>query len=162
MPELTQEERQKIYEEEKVRAEAKVAAEKEIKKKKPAGCLPVLLIILGIVFVIYLLSPDRKISEAGPETKTSAVVYYHVEGSGTNSAHVTYENRTGGTEQLDSVNLPWDCPLGDVPRGTFLYISAQNNERSGCITTSLIIDGVKTKDTRSCGEFVIATSSGRL
>jgi hypothetical protein len=92
----------------------------------------------------------------------SQVVFYRIAGQGTASASVTYQNQTGGSEQRDEVSLPWTYELGRMGDGrSFAYISAQNKGRSGCITAQIVVAGAVVKQSQSCGEYVIATASGR-
>lgn len=104
---------------------------------------------------------DRS-SRATTTPKSTFSVKYRVTGSGTSKADVTFENATGDTTQMGDVSLPWEFDLGTCRGGTFLYIAAQNQEEQGCVKTCLVVDGVQMQENQSCGEYVIATSSGRL
>ena len=48
-----------------------------------------------------------------------------------------------------------------VPRGTFLYVSAQNEYQSGGVSCAIVSGGKILERARSDGEFVIATCSAR-
>ena len=87
----------------------------------------------------------------------SAIVTYAVSGS-TNKASLTYSNSQGGTAQ-QTVSLPWSTQY-TMKAGDFLYISAQNENASGSVTTEIRINGYAFKNTTSVGAYVIATSSG--
>lgn len=85
-------------------------------------------------------------------------VRYRVMGT-TDSASVTYNNEHGDTEQMSEVDVPWNKTIKAEP-GQFLYISAQNNNDSGTIITRIEVDGVRYKESKSEGAYVIATCSG--
>ncbi len=72
---------------------------------------------------------------------------------------VTYTNAAGDTEQQE-VYLPWSKSF-KTQYGEFLYISAQNQNDSGTVTTTIKVNGVIQKSSSSSGGFVIATSSYR-
>ena len=46
--------------------------------------------------------------------------------------------------------------------GRFLYVSAQNQNNSGSVTTKIYVDGKQKKESTSSGAYVIATSSMSL
>ena len=87
----------------------------------------------------------------------SATVTYAVSGT-TNKASLTYSNSQDGTVQ-QTVSLPWSIQY-TMKAGDFLYISAQNQNESGSVTTDIRINGYAYKNTTSAGAYVIATSSG--
>ena len=88
---------------------------------------------------------------------TTAVVAYTVSGS-TNSASLTYANSQGGTVQ-QTVAVPWSIQY-TMRAGDFLYISAQNQNDVGSVTSEIRINGYPFKTTTSNGAYVIATASG--
>lgn len=83
-------------------------------------------------------------------------VEYKVTGT-THAASLTYNNAGGDAEQRD-ISLPWNKSF-EVEYGTFLYISAQNKEEFGSITTTILVNGKQVKSSTSEGGFVIASSS---
>lgn len=88
-------------------------------------------------------------------------VEYVVRGT-TNSASVTFENSQGNTSQYSSVALPWEYNFGKADPGTWVYISAQNNENSGTIIVEIFKDGKVWDWGSSSGAYVIADASGTL
>ncbi len=87
----------------------------------------------------------------------SYLVTYSVSGS-TKSASLTYANSQGGTAQ-ETVSVPWSKQY-TFKKGDFLYISAQNEQDTGSVTTDIRVNGVLTKTATSSGAYVIATASG--
>jgi hypothetical protein len=87
----------------------------------------------------------------------SHTVSYLVTGSAA-SAMLTYANAQGGTEQV-TVALPWSVNY-NMSQGDFLYVSAQNQEAAGDVTTTIQVDGNTFKTSTSSGAYVIATASG--
>lgn len=78
-----------------------------------------------------------------------------------NSCDLTYENKSGGTEQIDDASYNWSYSFtGEV--GQFVYISAQNNNNSGIVTVNISVDGEIYKTSTSTGAYVIATASGSI
>jgi hypothetical protein len=92
--------------------------------------------------VMYKVSPD------GPAT-------------GVPMAALTYTNATGGTEQHDEI-LPIEVNLGDLPRGAFLYISAQKQNNYSRIVVSIYVNGVEVRTATSSGNYGIASVSAIL
>ena len=87
----------------------------------------------------------------------SYAVTYSVSGSATRGS-LTYSNSQGGTSQ-ETVDLPWQRTFVMKPED-FLYISAQNQDSIGNITSEIFVGSTKFKTTTSEGPFVIATASG--
>jgi hypothetical protein len=99
-------------------------------------------------------------STGGPPSSSgalSATVTYSVSGT-TSSASLTYSNSQGGTVQ-QTVSLPWSVKY-DMKARDFLYISAQNQNDTGSVTTEIRINGYIYRTTTSNGAYVIATASG--
>jgi hypothetical protein len=87
-------------------------------------------------------------------------VVYVVTGTGTDSVDLTYRAADGSTPQQTGASLPVSIQVGNVPAGRFLYIAAQNNNDSGTITATIMVDGAPFRSETSTGEFVIATATG--
>jgi hypothetical protein len=150
MPDLTPEERQRIYEEEKARHEARgiIAA-----KKRRRWLLPTILAIIGLMFIIGILSilaPDN------PYANYRAVVY-SVEGYDTGVVSLTYANESGGSEQR-TVVLPWRLQFS-APVGRHLYVSAQQSGE-GRIDAEIKVSGQVVQSAESTTRYGIATVSG--
>ena len=101
-------------------------------------------------------SPSSSNGTGGAGTG-SHTVSYQVTGSA-RSAMLTYANAQGGTEQA-TVALPWSADY-NMSQGDFLYISAQNQDSAGDVTTTIQVDGSTFKTSTSSGGYVIATASG--
>ncbi len=94
-------------------------------------------------------------SESKPKTYS---VTYSVSGVNTNSASLTYQNSGGGTSQ-EVVTLPWSKVIIAKP-GDFLYVSAQNKNGVGSVTSTITVDKTVFKISTSTGAYVIATATG--
>lgn len=79
-------------------------------------------------------------------------------GSGT--VALTYTNSTGGTDQI-TVEVPWSLEF-KVKRGTFLYLSAQKQQRAGVIEATLSIDGIAIKTAKADSEYGVASVTGSI
>jgi hypothetical protein len=80
-------------------------------------------------------------------------VTYRVRGTADRVA-LTYRNGQGGTEQ-SIVPVPWQVSF-DARGGSFLYVSAQNQDASGSVTCEILL-GDETKSTSTVsGPYVIA------
>ena len=89
-------------------------------------------------------------------------VVYKVTGNGTNQAStITFQNAQGDSSQEANVKLPWTRSFR-FSKGSYVYISAQNANDSGDITTEIWIDDVLYKNNTSRGAHVIATCSGSI
>lgn len=84
-------------------------------------------------------------------------VVYNVTGSA-GSASLTIQNAQGGSEQM-TVGLPWTRSF-TAPPGTFVYVSAQNQDDHGTIACEITADGVTVQSANSSGAYVIAGCSG--
>ena len=80
-------------------------------------------------------------------------VTYRVRGTAGRVA-LTYRNREGGTEQ-SVVPLPWQVSF-DARAGSFLYVSAQNQDTSGSVTCEILLEEVTRSTTTASGAYVIA------
>ena len=92
-------------------------------------------------------------------------VEYLVTGSA-ETVSLTYENASGNVSQFCCPHLPDRRRLSFAP-GAFVYISAQNQGRTGSVTSTInLIRDDQTKQrfstSTSSGPFVIATASGSL
>ena len=64
--------------------------------------------------------------------------------------------------QRSDVTLPFQTGALSAKKGDFLYISAQKNGSSGCVTVEIQVNGKFFGGNTSCGAFVIATASGSI
>jgi len=129
-------------------------------QKKGSNLAAILLIvILGTCGAIWLLAwlGSTLPSAPGYSALTTYRVTYKVTGTASR-AFLTYENEQGGTEQTE-VSIPWQQSM-TVKRGAFLYLSAQNEGKTGSVTCEIWIDEVKWKESTSSGAYVIASCSG--
>lgn len=97
-------------------------------------------------------------SESGP-SESSGPVKYRVSGT-TARASLTYSNASGGTSQVSGATLPWAYDIASAKSGQFLYISAQNDLATGCLTAEIYKGTALFKTSTSCGAYVIASASG--
>jgi len=88
------------------------------------------------------------------------MIRYDMAGT-SNSYDVTYENSTGGTSQVSGVTNSWEESFVVKP-GTYLYLSAQNQNSTGSVITRIWKGNEIFKSSESSGAFVIATASGTL
>ena len=92
-----------------------------------------------------------------PTLPTLRTVTYAVHG-GSNTYSVTYKNKDGNTEQIESVPRGWKYEFR-TRYFDFMYISAQNNSNSSYVQCEILIDGVVIEDAKSEGAYRIATCS---
>jgi hypothetical protein len=85
-------------------------------------------------------------------------VYYQVSGT-TSSASVTYRT-SSGTSQA-KVRVPWSNKISDLKPGAFLYVSAQNETKSGSVSCRIVVDGVIISENTSSGAFKVVSCEGR-
>ena len=85
-------------------------------------------------------------------------VEYKVSGSG-GSFDVTISNEDDGTSQFDNVSSGWTYSFSTTDSDHFLYVSAQNQNSSGSVTTKIYVDGKQKKTSTSDGAYVIASCS---
>ena len=112
-----------------------------------------LFLVLGLWFSMAVFCCS------GAGLRRTHKIKYRVDGT-TTSASLTYENESGNTEQISMVRVPWEKTL-TVSDGTFLYISAQNQEEYGTIRTWVEVDDKAYQLSTSQGGYTIATSSMR-
>ncbi len=91
---------------------------------------------------------------------TDRFVRYAVAGTA-KRVSITLSNATGGTEQYGDCPVPYDYQFR-AEKGTFLYISAQNQGDSGTVITTIWVDGKRFKESKSSGAYVIASASGSV
>ena len=111
----------------------------------------ILLVVLPLLLVLGCEEAEPKIWD----------VKYKVSGSG-GSFDVTISNKDDGTSQYDNVSSGWTYSFSTGDDGRFLYVSAQNQNNSGSVTTKIYVDGKQKKESTSSGAYVIATSSMSL
>jgi hypothetical protein len=126
------------------------------------------VLVLVVVFVVALVAGAGDSEPSRPAVPASSVrtVTYEVVGSA-RSVDVTMRTPSG-TSQQSSVDVPLTRKGGgpmdfQMPAGSFAYLSAQNNGRSGTVTCRIRI-GVSrvVSEVSSSGEYVIATCSGTV
>lgn len=87
-------------------------------------------------------------------------IEYKVTGSASR-VDVTYANDSGGTSQQSNVRVPWSYSFNRI-KGSFVYISAQNQGESGSVIVTIYKENELFKRSESNGAYVIASASGRL
>lgn len=142
--------------------EKKSTEQLNIKKNSSSNILVIFIFLIIFALLCFFIVTSRNSLNKSESNSTLPNIYhtviYKIDGS-TNSASITYENETGDTEQRD-IRVPNEIKMGMITSGTFVYISAQNNEDIGSVSCEIWIDGVKYKSANSSGAYVIATCSG--
>jgi hypothetical protein len=85
---------------------------------------------------------------------------YSVTGTAS-SVDITYVNEDGGTSQISDATVPWSYSFTGI-EDNFVYISAQNNGKTGTVTVTIYKSGKKFKSGTSTGAYVIASASGSI
>jgi hypothetical protein len=88
-------------------------------------------------------------------------IKYEIAGSAS-SVDVTMEWSDGGTRQYSNVAVPATWEFKSWGYDGFVYLSAQNNGKSGSITCNIYHRDKLFKTATSYGEYVIATVSGSI
>ncbi|VXC66875.1 Flagellar hook-associated protein flgK [Arthrobacter sp. 9V] len=121
---------------------------------------------IGIIFGMVLGSSRSQTSTSSSSSYKSTVeVLYEVEGTA-GGVDVTLQS-TSGTVQLNGKAVPLaNRTTGTrgitytMNRGSFTYISAQNNGASGTVTCRITVDGTVVSTNTSSGGYAIASCSG--
>lgn len=132
----------------------------------------IILLILGLLFLWFVYSALTSTSRTSsvrdnpaPATETYNVVY-RVLGT-SRSADVTYQNRTGDTEQKEIrasggfTNQNWTYEF-TAELGDFAYISVQNGQDTGTIECIIMVNNQVWKQAESNTDYGIATCSGSV
>jgi hypothetical protein len=120
---------------------------------KSTGAAVVSLVVLGG----FLWIPYSVFFGGSATTSVPYSVTYYVEGT-TSTASLTYENAQGEAQQ-EKVRVPWQTSF-KTKRGSFLYLSAKNEESYGDVTVRITVDGKEFKRDDAKGEYTIANTSG--
>lgn len=112
----------------------------------------------SLLFIAFICLGCEK--DDPPTAPTTYAVEYTVTGTAANVS-VTYALADGGTSQIGDTPTPWSYEFRAV-KGTFVYVSAQNQTETGTVTATILRDGREFKTATSTGAYVIATSSGSL
>lgn len=101
-----------------------------------------------------------KIAGLNPASSSAAPLAHRVfyRANGPAAISITYANENGDTAQSDPEDRQWTKSF-EAPPGQFLYVSVQNKGQSGGVQCEITVDGVMIKQTKSQGEYVIATCS---
>lgn len=127
----------------------------EKKKSNRTPLIIIGLVVVGTIILCNLPSSDYE----PPPPKVDPRITYSITGTAT-SVSITLENETGNTEQGD-FKVPFNMSFR-VPVGTFVYISAQNNGKTGSVTCQIFVDGKVQEEATSTGAYKIATCSGSV
>ena len=127
------------------------------------------LLLIGLALLLLVeacaptsptLSPEiQRLMEQELREALEIEVTYKVFGKGASKASLTLETPDGTSQQ--DVHLPWQQSYTFAP-GSFVYLSAQNQSDSGCITAQIVVEGKTWKEVESCGAYVIASVSGSI
>ena len=74
---------------------------------------------------------------------------------------LTFHNDSDGTSQLTEKSIPWSVGYKTF-KGTFVYVSAQNQGETGTVVAQVFFRGKKVFESTSEGKYVIATASGSI
>lgn len=131
-------------------------------KKKASPAARILAGIFFLLLLVALLSVFSKNNASTSSTvqqqSTTCLVVYEVTGK-TRSVSVTLSNGSGNTEQYANYRVPFRMSF-QMRHGQFAYISAQNDEDEGYITSSIYVDEKLFQTSTSRGAYVIASASG--
>jgi hypothetical protein len=111
-------------------------------------------------YVLYAINGSQSVKS---EPKSITVNYPDIEYkvSGVKRANsITISGKGESTEQYSDITLPWHYKIQGVGSGDFVYVSAQSDMKSGCIKVEIYKNGSLWKKAKSCGKYVIATTSG--
>jgi hypothetical protein len=128
--------------------------------KKKGSAVPLMLVGLIVIVLIWICSRGSGGSQpqySPPKVKTYTITY-KITGTA-NKASVTYNNKTGDTEQKDITIIPWKYEFTTTEESPFLYISAQNDGETGTIKCEILADGVSLSKAESSGAYKISTCS---
>ena len=143
------------------------------------GCVAAVVGILLFMLVIGIVASGGRPLGAGgssysagnairyePSPKLHKVVYkVSVLQDGCHFIGTTYEMPSGTAQKevaacSDSTTVTVDSRTAEV--GDFLYLSVQNDNKVTTITCQIFVDGKLTYQTKSTGQYVIASCSGSL
>ena len=125
------------------------------------GCLS-LFCFFFILALIFPSTNDSRSSASRPPARSAPTTYsvvYSVGGTAS-SASLTYQNKSGGTDQK-KVSLPWTYSFNGKP-GDFLYLSAQNEKEYGTVTAEIKLNGTTVQSAESNDGYGIASVSGSI
>jgi plastocyanin len=74
---------------------------------------------------------------------------------------LTFHNDSDGTSQLTAKTVPWNIGYKTF-KGTFVYVSAQNQGETGTVIAQVFFRGKKVFESTSEGKYVIAKASGSI
>lgn len=124
------------------------------------------LAMLAAVLVLVGCSTPQAAS-SGPESHESLMhtVTYLVDGTA-ESVDLTMQLNGGTSQQEASLPLKnksgTDGIIQQLPVGSFIYVSAQNQDDYGTVTCHLVVDGVEIQAVTSTSDYGIATCKGRV
>jgi len=108
--------------------------------------------LLVFAFVIFACSLCKDTSKVGKDKE----VKYEVSGT-SGFVDITVSNGSGGTEQFNKVQTPWS-KIYYMKKG-HVYVSAQNQRSTGSVVVKIFVDGKLLKESKSEGEYCIASAS---
>lgn len=124
-----------------------------------------LFIILALSMLVFSILACGETPTTGASQQPAAAGHtVKIEVTGTaSSVDITYQDLASNDPAQDSGRaVPYWRSWANIPDGTFVYISAQNDDDSGSVTCEITVDGILWKTTTSNGGYVICTSSGIL
>jgi hypothetical protein len=126
-----------------------------------------LLKVLAVLFVMFVIW-DVGTYTISPQTEMHRVTYQVRNSSKYHNSSLTYENQSGGTEQIrihsdspGSWDDPWTLEM-KKPTGSFVYLSAQKQEEDGSVQVIIYVDGHILQQAMSTERYGIASASGSV
>ncbi len=120
-----------------------------------------MILFCGFFFSLLNNSSVKQAEKHAQQTKEQTQSVTYIVGGSSGDYNITYQNKDGGTSQIQHVDNNWQYKF-DARPGTFIYLSAQNNNDYGSVRTEINIDGTLFKTSNSVGAYVIASSSGSV
>lgn len=122
----------------------------------------VVILLAAVSVVVYVAANWLIVAGWGMPTpmptRPAPSIMYVVSGSA-ESASITLSNLSGGTEQIVE-RLPWRLILDSAESGAFVYVSAQNEARTGMVRCAIYVGSEVVAEAESDAPFGIATCSG--
>lgn len=136
--------------------------------ERPPWLTP-LLIGIGVACIVLVAIGINQANEGDTSPRTSVTVDLlprrdvSARLSGTaRSLSLTIDNGSGNMSQGTNKANNQTVDLGQLRRGTFVYISAQNEGDTGTVRCEILVDGVVVEEAESSGAYVIASCSGEV
>lgn len=111
----------------------------------------VVVIFLGVF--VYNVITDKQKEKKNYEVKLMVI--------GDSKALISYTNSSGGIEQINGTELPWEVKYLCTGNNIF-SISAQAQSYNSSIEVKIFVNGKEIKSSKSQGDFVVATANANI